>query len=97
MNPATFIQTPCNMEASITLEGETSVAGTVTYSDRTATFTPSVNLLPGTTYTATVTERVKNLAGIPLSGKYVWRFTTADETCENATHNEGDQTIKGKI
>ena len=56
--------------------GTTPVAGTVTYSGTTASFTPSVNLLPGTQYTGTITAGTKSLAGIPLSVDYVWKFTT---------------------
>ena len=47
-----------------------------TYSGSTATFTPTSNLLPNTTYTATVTTGAKNLAGIPLANNYVWSFST---------------------
>jgi hypothetical protein len=56
--------------------GATVVAGTVTYSGTKASFTPSVNLSSGTTYTATVTTAAKNIAGIPLVSDKVWTFTT---------------------
>ena len=56
--------------------GISTVLGTVTYSGSTATFTPTSNLLPNTTYTATVTTGAKNLAGIPLANNYVWSFST---------------------
>ena len=54
----------------------TPVAGTVTYSGSTASFTPSSNLLINTDYTATITTGAKNTAGIPLANNYVWRFST---------------------
>lgn len=56
--------------------GATSVAGNVSYSGSTATFTPGANLLSATTYTATITTGAKNLAGTPLASNYVWTFTT---------------------
>ncbi|MCX6236662.1 MAG: Ig-like domain-containing protein [Bacteroidia bacterium] len=60
-------------------QGTTVLGGTITYNSSTATasFTPTVNLLPGTLYTATITTGAKNLAGIPLAADYVWTFTTA--------------------
>ncbi|MGD0710818.1 MAG: Ig-like domain-containing protein [Bacteroidales bacterium] len=97
MNPASFIQTSCNMEASFTLQGDTLVAGTVSYNGTTATFTPSVNLLPGTTYTATITGRVKNLEGIPLAKNYVWSFTTAEDAGGNVILSEDVDAKKTKI
>ena len=54
----------------------TPVVGTVTYSGSTASFTPAVNLLSNTTYTATITTGAKNLAGTPLAANYVWSFNT---------------------
>jgi hypothetical protein len=63
--------------------GNTPVSGEVTYSGTTATFTPSANLAYSTTYTATITTGVKDLAGNPMSENYSWTFTTGtapDET-----------------
>lgn len=54
----------------------TVVPGTVFYSGTTATFTPSVDLLPNTQYTATITTAAKNTAGTALASNYVWKFTT---------------------
>jgi len=67
VNPTTF---------TLTGPGMTPIAGTVTYVGDTATFTPS-NLLPNnTTYIATITTGVKDLAGNPLTADIVWTFTT---------------------
>lgn len=55
--------------------GATLVAGTVTYSGTTATFTPSSNLVTGT-YTAKITTAAKNLAGTSLASDNVWSFST---------------------
>ena len=59
------------------MQGSTFVSGTVSYLGTTATYTPSSNLVPNTTYTATITTEARDLAGIPMTGNYVWSFTTA--------------------
>lgn len=56
--------------------GSTAVPGTVSYSGNTATFTPTDNLATSTSYTATVTTGVKDLAGNQLASDYVLTFTT---------------------
>ena len=71
MNPLTI-----NSTSFILMQGATIVTGTVSYSGSTAYFTPSVNLLPGTLYTATITTGAKNMAGTSLANNYVWSFTT---------------------
>lgn len=63
--------------ATFTLKhGTTPVVGTIVYVDSFVTFTPTLNLLSGTVYTATITTGAKNLAGIPLANDFVWSFTT---------------------
>src|SRR5438034_960161 len=63
--------------ATFTLkQGTTAVAGTVSYSGVTATFTPTGNLAPLTTYTATISTGAKDLAGNALATDLVWSFTT---------------------
>jgi hypothetical protein len=57
--------------------GSTLVPGTVSYSGTTATFTPTDNLAYSTSYTATVTTGVKDLAGNALASNYVWSFTSS--------------------
>jgi alpha-tubulin suppressor-like RCC1 family protein len=54
----------------------TGVAGTVTYSGTTATFTPSSNLNYSTPYTATITTGVRDTAGNYMASNYLWSFTT---------------------
>jgi len=61
---------------TLTGPGTTPVPGTVTYVSDTATFTPSNYLPNDTTYTATITTGVKDLAGNALTGDIVWTFTT---------------------
>ena len=53
------------------------VAGTVSYSGTTATFTPTDPLDLSTPYTATVSTGVTDKAGNPLAQDYTWTFTTA--------------------
>jgi len=55
------------------------VAGTVTYSGFTATFTPSADLEPSTTYTATITTGVKDVDGSAMKENYAWSFTTGGD------------------
>jgi len=55
--------------------GATSVAGTVSYSGVTATFTPTSNLAAGT-YSVKITKAAKNLAGTPMVSDKVWSFST---------------------
>jgi hypothetical protein len=63
---------------TITLkQGTTAVAGTVTYSGNTATFTPAAALAGSTVYTGTVTTGAKDAAGNAIAAAYTWSFTTA--------------------
>ena len=62
--------------------GTTPLAGIVTYTGTTATFDPSTDLLPGTTYTATISG-AKNLAGIAIANDYVWNFSTSSSLVGN--------------
>jgi hypothetical protein len=54
------------------------VPGVVTYSTSAATaiFTPSSDLTAGTTYTASLSVVVTDLAGNPLASAFTWTFTT---------------------
>lgn len=63
--------------ANFTLkEGVNPVAGAVSYTDTTASFNPTGNLLPGKIYTATITTAAQNLAGTGLAIDKIWTFTT---------------------
>lgn len=73
MNPATITATTFK----VTGPGATAVAGAVTYSGTTATFTPTLNLANGTLFTATITTGAKDPTGAPLAANSVWTFTTA--------------------
>ena len=73
MNPATintanFLVTAAGLPVNGTVSLD--VTGTI------ATFTPLSNLTPSTTYTATITTGVEDLAGTPLAVAEIWSFTT---------------------
>jgi hypothetical protein len=58
--------------------GSTSILGTVNYSGTTATFNPTTDFLPNTTYTARITSAVKNSDGTALLKDTVWTFSTGN-------------------
>jgi hypothetical protein len=78
-----------NTSTFLVKQGTTPVAGTVTYSGTTATFTPTVAFSSGLVYTATLTTGVKDLAGTPLTSNKVWSFTTGGTTSTLAGVNLG--------
>jgi hypothetical protein len=70
VDPATITQ------SSFTVTGTAPVTGTITYSGKTATFTPSSLLSPSTVYTGKISTSVKDLDGNALQTDYIWTFTT---------------------
>jgi hypothetical protein len=62
--------------AFILTGGGSNLPWSVNYSGAQATFTPISNLSYSTTYTATVTTLVEDLAGNPLASNHTWTFTT---------------------
>ena len=78
MDPATINGTTF----TLTAPGGAAVAGLVSYAAiaKTATITPTANLLPSTVYTATISNGAQNLAGYALGAGPIanpWTFTTA--------------------
>jgi hypothetical protein len=63
------------------------VAGTVSYTGRIATFTPSVNLLLNTVYEATIVKTATDIAGNAMAADYVWHFTTVPPTINGPALN----------
>ncbi len=59
-------------------QGTTAVPGTVTYSGKTATFTPISIFAINTVYTGTITTGVKDSAGNAMAANYTWNFTTGN-------------------
>ncbi|MEO8412000.1 MAG: Ig-like domain-containing protein [Ginsengibacter sp.] len=72
MDPATI-----NNTTFLLKQGVNPIAGVVTYTATTATFTPSSNLIANTTYTGTITTGSKDLAGNAMVNNYIWSFATA--------------------
>lgn len=71
------------------VSGTSDVTGSITYSETTAYFTPSSDLLPNTTYTGTVTTGIKDNMGNALQEDYVWSFTTIPQISLSVTPEEG--------
>ena len=65
---------------TFTVSGSDNIAGTVTYSGTTATFTKASDLNYDTTYIATITTDAMDLGGNALETDYTWSFTTQSET-----------------
>ncbi len=87
MNPDTINST------SFTIVGTSTLAGTISYSGTTATFTPDFNLTPNTTYIGKITTAVKDVNGNALQQDYIWTFTTGVTlqprvTATSPTNNE---------
>jgi tetrahydromethanopterin S-methyltransferase subunit B len=83
MNPATIGAGTFTLFA-----GATQIPGSVVYVGVTALFTPASVLVGNTTYTARISNTVKDLAGNSLGADYVWTFATgatADTTAPLVT------------
>jgi ketosteroid isomerase-like protein len=76
MAPATINTTTF----TLTGPGATPVAGTVSYTGTTATFTPAASLLANTVYTGTITTGATDPGGNALGSNFVWSFTTGAPT-----------------
>ncbi len=91
--------TSINATTFLLKEGSTEIVGTVTYSGKTASFTPQNMLNAETLYTATVTTGAKTLAGKSSAADINWSFTTGGSTSTQATvdlGSAGDYVILAK-
>jgi len=57
------------------MEGLNQVFGVISYSGNSAIFNPDNDFAEGKTYTATITNGVKNAGGTNMVNNYVWKFT----------------------
>ena len=73
MDPATITALTFTVK-----QGTTAVAGAVTYTGTTATFTPAAALTPNKVYTVTITVGAKDLAGNALASAFTYSFTTGN-------------------
>jgi len=67
----------------------TPVLGTVICANSTATFWPSAFLASNVTFTATITNGAKDLAGVGLKANHVWTFTTGNTDAPGLPVNLG--------
>lgn len=74
MNPATI-----DLSSFTVVSGNTSLAGVISYTANTATFTPSSNLLANTTYVCKITTEVSDIRGNTLQEDYIWTFSTGTQ------------------
>ncbi len=88
MNPATINSSTFTLQI-----GPIPIAGTVSYSGVTATFTPPGNLPPNTSFTATITTGAQDAAGAALASNFVWRFSTG--ATSNTTRPTIGSTVPG--
>ena len=85
MNPSTLTATSFTLKT-----GTTTVAGDISYTGTTASFTPANNLAANTTYTATITTAAKSTNEVALADNYEWTFTTvANNTSQPGTPGMG--------
>lgn len=71
MDPVTINETTFLLK-----QGSNLIAGTVSFSDSTATFTPAVPLSANTVYTGIITTGARDLSGNALVKDTTWNFTT---------------------
>ncbi len=71
MDPATISTSSVTISSSLG-----ALAGTVSYSSKTVTFTPTNLLANNYTYTATISTTVKDTSGNNMAANYSWSFTT---------------------
>lgn len=73
MDPSTLTS------ATFTLaQGTTAVAGAVTHTSTTVSFTPTASLVANKVYTGTITTGAKDMAGNALANNFTFSFTSVD-------------------
>lgn len=69
-------ETTLSTDSFTVTAGGSQVSGSVTYSNKTATFTPTSALSRSTNYTVILTAAIKDMAGNSLTSNYTWSFST---------------------
>jgi len=67
-----------NVTTFLLKNGSVLIAGTVSFSDKVATFTPASLLAANTVYTGVITTGSRDLAGNALVEDYTWSFNTGN-------------------
>ncbi len=70
--------TTINSSTFTLFKGASQVAGIVSFSDSTAVFTPTVDLLPSSNFIATLTTGAKDTEGNVLENDYTFSFTSGE-------------------
>lgn len=91
MDPSSLTTTTFSLRS-----GAVSVAGSVSTQGAIVTFRPQTSLLPGTLYTATVSNGVTDLSGTALQADHSWSFTTEAQTWSAAAQRGGAAADSGK-
>lgn len=84
MDPLTINNTSLTVK-----QGINTVAGTVSYSNKIAKFTPTGRLSAGVVYSASITTAAKDVAGNALAANTNWSFTTSNNAGTLAVVNLG--------
>jgi hypothetical protein len=84
MDPLTINNTSFTVK-----QGINTVAGTVSYTNKVAKFTPTAVLSSGVSYSASITTAAKDVAGNALAANTNWSFTTSNNAGTLAVVNLG--------
>jgi len=84
-----------NTDTFFISDNDSNVEGRITYSDSTAIFIPTNDLLEWTTYTVIVTTGVKDLAGNQMEEEFTSTFKTTDKTAPEVSSISLDNNTTG--
>lgn len=92
MDPATISTSTFTVKM-----GLLPVAGTVTYSDSTAIFTPTADLLSSTVYTVSILKLAKSPNGVPMASDFTSKFTTGNFSVPEVTTTDPANNATGVV
>lgn len=84
-----------NASSFTLLQTLSPVAGVISYTDSTATFNPSSNLLANTNYNARLTTAIKSLKGNALQSDFVWSFRTGSSLSPTVVSTDPSNNLTG--